>query len=374
MLRRISIAATCLLTLLPGSVAQAARARIPVLVPLSGFLASEGASQRDGALLALRNPPPGVKPEFSVTDTGTAPEAALTALERALGSGGITAVVASMLGTQMLAMLPAAASARVPLITVSGTAAITASGNPDVFRFFPADAVVKRAQVQYAIDTDHIRHPAVITQTTAYGQSGRTEILRALAAAGIRPAYQDELDVSLRDMQPVLLKAQQGGADSLLLQLHAGPTALLMKAAASLRPKLPIIAGSALAQPATAALLTPGDLAGSCAETGSSPVSAETPAMQHFLAAYRQAFGRDPDAYAVGQYDATMMVLHAVAGGSADAAAVRQALAGTSYAGLAMTYRSDGRGDMAHSAIIICYDGQSRVPRVVKHYDYPPGD
>jgi branched-chain amino acid transport system substrate-binding protein len=34
-----------------------------------------------------------------------------------------------------------------------------------------------------------------------------------------------------------------------------------------------------------------------------------------------------------------------------------------------MTYRSDGAGNMAHSAIIVCYDGTSRTPRIVKRYD-----
>jgi branched-chain amino acid transport system substrate-binding protein len=34
-----------------------------------------------------------------------------------------------------------------------------------------------------------------------------------------------------------------------------------------------------------------------------------------------------------------------------------------------MTYKSDGKGNMAHSAAIICYDGASRLPKVVKRYD-----
>jgi branched-chain amino acid transport system substrate-binding protein len=36
-----------------------------------------------------------------------------------------------------------------------------------------------------------------------------------------------------------------------------------------------------------------------------------------------------------------------------------------------MTYKSDGSGNMAHSAVIVCFDGTSRVPKVVKHYDFP---
>ncbi len=344
---------------------------IPVLVPVTGFLANEGTSQRNGAILALQNPPSGVQPRFTVTDTGTSPEGAVNALERALSNGDVTAVVASMLGTQMLAMLPLALEQKVPLITISGTADITRKGNPYVFRFFPADSVVKGAQVRFAIDTYHIKKPALLAQTTAYGQSGQAEIVKALSAAGVSPVYQDSLDVSVKDMQPVLAKARAAGADSLLLQMHAGPTALLLKAAAAMNLGLPIVAGSGLAQPATAALLEPGELKGACAESGSSPTAAETPAMQDFLNRYHQAFKVDPDGFAIGQYDATMMVLKSVAQGATDAASVTKALSTERYPGLAMTYHSDGHGNMAHSAVIICFDGTSRTPIVAKHYDFP---
>ena len=347
-----------------------ATATIPVLVPLTGFLAAEGSSQRNGALLALRQPPAGVEAAFAVTDTGTSPEGAVNALERAVSDGGISAVVAPILGTQMLAMLPIALEQKIPLVTVSGTASITRQGNPYVFRFFPADSVVKAAQVRYAIDAAHIRHPAVIAQTTAYGQSGQAEIARLLAQAGIAPAYQDALDVSVRDMQPVLARARAAGADSLLLQLHAGPTALLLKAAAAMGLGLPIIAGSGLVQPATLALLEPAEIKGVCAETGTSPLSAATPAMADFVARYRAAFNTDPDGFALGQYDGTMMVLNAVAHGAADAAGVARALSTQSYAGVGMTYQSDGQGNMAHSAVIVCFDGLSRVPAVMRQYDF----
>jgi branched-chain amino acid transport system substrate-binding protein len=349
----------------------ASDAVIPVLVPLTGFLATEGSSQRNGALLALRNPPPTVEPKWSVTDTGTSPAAAANALEHAVSDGNVTAVVASMLGTQMLAMMPIAQENQVPLITMSGTAEITARGNPYVFRFFPADGVVKAAQVRYAIEAYHIKAPAVIYQTTAYGQSGHAALLHALGASSIEPVYEDALDVSVKDMQPVLAKARAAGADSLLLQLHSVPTALLLKSAFAMHMNVPIVAGSGLSQPGTADLLDPIELADVCAETGSSPATPETPEMSNFLSRYRTAFRSEPDAYALGQYDGTMMVLTAVAAGARSASDVTHFLATRRYRGLAMTYHSSGRGDMAHSALIVCYDGKSRVPRVVTHYDFP---
>lgn len=349
--------------------AQAADPYIPVLVPITGFLAVEGKSQRNGAVLALQNPPAGVRVRHDVSDTGTSPEVAVNALERAAGGGDAVAVVASMLGTQMLAMLPMAKEMQVPLITTSGTAAITRQGNPYVFRFFPEDAVAKAAQVRFALEERGVKRPAVIYQTTAYGQSGHEEIVRLLKQAGISPVYEDGLDVAVKDMAPVLAKARAAGADSLLLHLHGGPTALLLKAASGMNLNLPIVAGSGISQPSTTALLEPKELAGVCAETGSSPISGESPEMKRFLDAYRRAFDTEPDAFALGQYDGAMMVLDAMARGARTAADVTKALAANTYQGLAMTYRSNGRGDMAHGAVIICYDQGTRVPTVVKHYE-----
>src|SRR4051794_37857583 len=177
---------------------RAADPSIPVLVPITGFLAVEGRSQRNGAELALMNPPAGLKLRHDVSDTGTSPEVAVNAFERAASDPATVAVVAPMLGTQMLALLPVALEAKIPMLTMSGTAQITQKGNPYVFRFFPDDRVTKSAQIRFAVEEKHIQRPALITQTTAYGQSGREEILKLLKERGITPVYEDALDVAVR--------------------------------------------------------------------------------------------------------------------------------------------------------------------------------
>ena len=354
----------------PGAKAQQDQ-RLPVLVPLTGFLSLEGTSQRNGAVLALEDAADlGIAVE--VSDTATAPEVAVTSLLRATSKPGVVAVVAPMLGTQMLAMLPLAEELGIPLLTVSGTAKITELGNPFVFRFFPGDSVVKQAHARYAVEELGIAKPAIVFQTTAYGQSGHDHLRRQLIALGAPPVVEEALDVSVRDMLPTLSKVRDSGADALLLHLHAGPTALIIRQAAAMGLDLPIIAGSAMHQPATAALLQPRELANVCAESGSSPISASTPQMAEFTQRYRDRFGAEPDAFALGQYDAVTMALAAVADGAASPAAVRDALASRSHDGIAMTYQSDGTGNMAHDAVIICYNGNDRVPAVVKRYSFPP--
>lgn len=353
--------------------AQPTDVSIPVLVPITGFLSLEGASQRNGALLAMRRAPKGINIKGDVSDTGVSPDVAVNALERAISRDKPTAVVASMLGTQMLAMLPIAQEAKIPLLTVSGTGAITERGNPYVFRFFPGDNVAKVAHVRYVLDDLKKRRIALVYQTTAYGQSGRNEILNQLKKAGIEPVMQEALEVQIRDMSPAINKVRQANPDVVLLHLHSAPTALFVRAAAQAKLGLPIVAGSAMHQPPTAALLEPAEMANVCAETNASPVSAETKDMQTFLKLYRDEFASEPDGFALGQYDAVMMMLDTVAKGARTPADVTKALASSTYKGLAMTYKSDGKGNMAHSAVIICYDGKSRIPKVAKRYDNVTG-
>ncbi len=351
----------------------AAELYFPVLVPVTGFLALEGASQRNGALLALDPAPPGAAVRAEVIDTGVSPEGAVTALDRAASQGDVTAVAASMLGTQMLAMLPLAEEYGTPLVTVSGTAAITERGNPWVFRFFPGDRVTKTAHARYVVETLGKKRPAIIHQTTAYGQSGHRHLVERFAALGVAPVFEEGVDAGAKDLLPVIVKAMAANPDVLVLHLHAGPTALFVRQARAHGVDVPIVAGSAMHQPSTAALLEPAELKGVCAETAASPVSGGSPAMEAFVRDYRARFAAEPDAFALGQYDGMRMVLDAVAAGARTAADVRKALSERTYEGLAMTYRSDGAGNMAHSAVIVCYDGETRVPAVVARYDSPPG-
>ena len=129
-------------------------------------------------------------------------------------------------------------------------------------------------------------------------------------------------------------------------------------------------------QPATAALLDPTELKGVCAETAASPISGTSQPMRDFLAAYRAAYNSDPDAFAAAQFDAVHMLGRVIgdllrSGAAVTPTGVRERLATTRYEGVVTTYWSDGKGDMAHEAEIVCFDGKDRVPRPVARYAFP---
>jgi len=356
-----------------SAAAQSPEVRLPVLVPLTGFVALEGTSQRNGALLAasqMRD----VLFKLDVLDTAATPEAAVNAWARAVGDPPPLAVVGPILGTQMLALLPLAQERGVPLLTISGTARLGELGNPWFFRFFPSDATVKVAHARYVVEKLGAKRPAVIYQSTAYGQSGREQLAKTFAELGTPPVLEESIAPTVNDLSPALLRAKAANPDVLVLHLHAASTVLAVRQARQLLPGLPIVAGSAMHQPATAALLEPAELKGVCAETAASPVSGKSQPMRDFLAAYRAAYSSDPDAFAAAQFDAVHMLGHIQgeltrARQPITAAAVQARLASEEWKGVVTTYKSDGKGNMAHEAEIICYDGTSRVPTLSTRYN-----
>ncbi len=342
---------------------------VPILAPLTGYISLEGTSQRNGAVLAVKNAPAGLKARYESLDTGTAPELAVNAMEKALSFDNVKAVVGPILGVQMLTLLPLAKENKIPLITISGTAKVTEMDNPYVFRFLASDRVAGLVHARYAVQALGKKKPALLYQTNAYGQSGREVLQQRLKEFGAPIVFEEGLEVSVKDMLPVLTKVRNSGADVLLLRVHGGPTALILKQVKAMGLNIPVIASSTMGQQSTAALLEPNELEGVCAETTPAPLYDDRPAVQAFRAAYVKEFNGEPDAYALSQYDGTMMLLNVVKNGAKTPEDVRKALSTTTYEGAAMSYRSDGKGNMANSGVIICYDGKSRVPKVAARYD-----
>ena len=171
-----------------------------------------------------------------------------------------------------------------------------------------------------------------------------------------------------KDMSPLLAKIKDSGADSVVLHMVSAPMTLITKQARAAGIDLPIINSSSIVEPTATALFEPSELANMCAETPSAPEARATPEMKAWADAYMKRFGIEPDGLALGQYDGTMMTLQMIADGAKTAEDLISALGKSTYKGVAMTYKSNGHGDMAHDADIVCWDGKSRIPQIAKHY------
>ena len=124
---------------------RAADVTLPVLVPITGPFAIEGGAQRNGALLAPAGHRRGSMSRPRFRTPRSPPTSAVNQFERVFARDKPTAVVASMIGIQLLAMLPIGQETKVPMLTTSGTARVTELNNPWIFRFFPADPWRRRS-------------------------------------------------------------------------------------------------------------------------------------------------------------------------------------------------------------------------------------
>lgn len=349
--------------------AVAAEYYLPVVVPITGFLSVEGGSQRNGAVMALENPPEGVSVRYEVYDTTTSPTGGAQAMDQALSAGDAIAAAVSVFGTETLAMVPVGTEYGVPMLTISGLSVLTESGNPWVFRFLPNDREIKVAHARYVVEELKLTRPALVGDTTSYGQGGFKLLQENFAKLGVTPVFEDSsITPDAKDMSPLLTKIKESGADSIVVHTVGAPMFLIIKQAKAAGMDLPLIVGSSIVEPTATALFEPAELAGVCAETPSAPEARATPKMKVWADAYTAKFGIEPDGLALGQYDGVAMALQMIANGASNAEQMRDALASSTYEGVAMTYKSSGGGDMAHDADIVCYDGKTRIPVIARHY------
>jgi branched-chain amino acid transport system substrate-binding protein len=355
-------------TIWPASAQTQQKVYLPAVLPITGFMSVEGGSQRNGAIMAFENAPAGLKVNAPIFDTGTSAAGAATALDKALSQDQAVAAVASIFGTEMVAMVPVAKDYKVPLLTISGLAELTESGNPWLFRFLPNDREIKVAQARYVVEVLKKKKIALIGDTTAYGQGGYKLLQEDFAKLNVKPVMEETVEPDAKDMSALLNKVKASGADVMVIHTVEQPMALIIKQARAAGIELPIVNSSSLVEPTATALFDPKELAGNCAETASAPGTPGNPEITKWADAYRARFHEEPDGTALGMYDGVMMALTLVAQGDNTPAKLAKALNTETYKGVAMTYHSNGHGDMAHDADIVCWGGTSRTPKIAAHY------
>ncbi|MDI4237134.1 ABC transporter substrate-binding protein [Bradyrhizobium sp. Arg237L] len=346
---------------------------VPIIVPITGLLALEGTSQLNGANLAIAHAPPGLKIKTTTIDSGTAAEGGANALERVVGDKNVDFAVAPLFGTQVLAMLPVALENKMPILAPTGTGPVTEQGNPYMFRLYPHDAVSKAAHIRYVVEELKLKKAAILYNTTGYGQSGFKYMSEYLSKVGGEVVFSEGVELSAKEISATLAKLKAAKPDVVLIQMHSASIAMVIKQLAAAGIQIPVVGNTTIAMPATAALLQPSDLKGVCAESASWLEKGGSAATDRFLNDYVSKFGAMPDAYAIQQYDGLMMAFTAVKGGAKSPEDVRNYMATSEYQGVAMSYKSDGKGNLAHSAVIVCYDGSSLTPKLVKRYDNVAG-
>jgi branched-chain amino acid transport system substrate-binding protein len=200
--------------------------KIGVDGPFTGGSSSMGVSMRDGVRLAVDeiNKSGGVlgrKLQVVERDDEAKNERGVQIAQELINKEKVTAVVGYINTGVALASQRFFQEAKIPVMNNVATGSIITQqfkDQPDnyVFRNSANDSIQAPMIVEEAITRRGFKKVAILADSTNYGQLGREDLEKALAAKGIKPVAVEKFNIKDVDMTAQLLKAKEAGADAVL--------------------------------------------------------------------------------------------------------------------------------------------------------------
>ncbi|MDE2624115.1 MAG: ABC transporter substrate-binding protein [Betaproteobacteria bacterium] len=199
-----------------------------------------------------------------------------------------------------------------------------------VFRTSANDGIQSHMIVEEAIIKRKFTKVAILADSTNYGQLGREDLEKALAARGIKPVAVEKFNIKDTDMTAQLLRAKEAGAQAILTYGIGPELAQIANGMAKLGWKVPMIGSWTLSM---ANFI---DNAGANSNGARMPQTfiqePNTPKRKAFIDAYVKAYhpanGRIPSPVSAAQgYDSMYLLAAAIKqAGTTDGPAIRAAL------------------------------------------------
>lgn len=202
--------------------------RIGVTGPFTGGSAPLGLSMRDGIRLAAReiNAAGGLlgRPiELVERDDEARNERGAQLVQELAQKEKVVAAVGIVNTGVALASQRHYQEAKIPVITSVATGTLVTRQflppqYPDnyVFRVSAHDTIQAAMIVEEAVERRRLRRVAILHDSTNYGQLGREDLERALAAKGLKPVAVERFNIRDVDMTRQLQRARAAGAEAIL--------------------------------------------------------------------------------------------------------------------------------------------------------------
>jgi len=274
------------------------------LLPLSGEMSNVGFRVQRGMELAARQAPV----ELVFKDTQNDPGAAAQLVQELAQNPKVLAVMGPLTSGVAQAAAGAAQGAGLPLLSLSQKADITQTGNL-IFQAFLTPRQQVRALVQGAVRLA-IQRCAILYPDSAYGRTFLQMFQEELAAANLELAAQEPYAAGTKDFSPVLASLKQDlqsqasenpGTVALFIPDDAAVVAAIAGQLANVSlGGVQLLGTNLLHNPR----ITPEQLAALQGVVFPDAFFAgdPNPAVQSFVAAYRQQYGENPDYLATQGY------------------------------------------------------------------------
>ena len=219
--------------------------------PLTGGSSSMGVSMRDGVKLAVDeiNAAGGVigrKLELIERDDEAKNERGVQIAQELINKEKVAATVGFINTGVALAAQRFYQDAKIPVMNnVATGSAITHQFDKDpdnyIFRNSAHDSIQAPMIVEEAITKRGFKRVAILADSTNYGQLGREDLEKALAAKSVKAVAIEKFNIKDVDMTAQLLKAKEAGAEAVLTYAIGPELAQIANGMTKLGWKVPMI-------------------------------------------------------------------------------------------------------------------------------------
>lgn len=334
------IAAVAATIAMAGAAVAADPIKIGLSGPFTGGSSSMGVSMRDGVKLAVAdiNKNGGVLGRQLVLverDDEAKNEVGVQIAQELINKEGVVATLGYINTGVALASQRFYQEAEIPVINNVATGTIISKQfvPPEnkanyVFRTSANDAIQSSMIAEEAVKRQGFKKPAILADSTNYGQLGRSDLEKALAGLGVKPVATEKFNIGDTDMTAQLLRAKEAGADVVLTYAIGPELAQIANGMAKLGWKVPMIGSWTLSM---ASFI---DTAGPNGNGAMMPQTfiqiPDTAKRKAFIEAYQAAYKIDrmPSPVSAAQgYDSVLLLAAAIQqAGSTDGRKIREAL------------------------------------------------
>ena len=324
----------------PAAAQSGAPIKIGLTGPFTGGSSSMGVSMRDGVKLAIAdiNKAGGVlgRPLVAVErDDEARNEVGVQIAQELINKERVVATLGFINTGVALASQRFYQEAEIPVFNnvATGTVITQQFAAPKektnyIFRNAAADNIQAPMIVEEAITRRGFKKPAILADSTNYGQLGREDLEKALAAKGVKPVATEKFNVKDTDMTAQLLRAKEAGADVILTYGIGPELAQIANGQAKLGWKVPLVGSWTLSMSSFI------DTAGTNGDGAVMPQTfiqmPNTPRRKAFIEAYQAAYKADrmPSPVSAAQgYDSVLLLAAAIKqAGSTEGRKIREAL------------------------------------------------
>lgn len=303
------------------------KVRIGLGAPITGTSAFDGQMIRDGALLAVelaKSDPRFARYdlELVIEDDKSDPKEGAAIANKFAGDESLVAVVGHYNSSVTLAAAPILGKAGIIQISPGSSSPKITGFSKYLFRTQPTDALEGSNIAQWASELGY-KKAAVLYENTDYGK-GLQEVYDKVwpQTGGSIVAEESYLSGQTTDFSAILTKVKESGAEVILLGSLYNESALMAKQARQFGMDVPFFGTSSMF---TKALIELGKEAveGFRVVGGMNPDSKD-PNFVKFWDAFRQKYGKEPNVFAAQSYDATNIILEAVANAGPDRAKINE--------------------------------------------------